>query len=307
MKKVAIIGAGNVGGTAAMRLAESGLASVVLVDIAAALAQAKVFDLEDSRYAVGTDSRLEASSDFSRIDGADVVVITAGLPRKPGMTREDLLAKNAGIVTEVCASVGRFTPRAVVIVVSNPLDAMTYLAFRKLGWERSRILGMGVNLDSSRFANLIAKKLFESTDHVRALVIGSHGESMLPVPRLSSVRGKPLTQLLPAAEIEELVKATRQRGAQIVSLYGSGSAYYAPSAAILQLLRPLLTGESEEIPVSAVLDGEYGLKDVAIGVPARIGPRGVEEVLEIELSSTESQALQDSAQAIKDSLKQLSL
>jgi malate dehydrogenase len=307
MKKVAIIGAGNVGGTTAMRLAESGLASVVLVDIAAALAQAKVFDLEDSRYALGTDSRLEASSDFSRIDGADAVVITAGLPRKPGMTREDLLAKNAGIVTEVCASVGRFAPRAVVIVVSNPLDAMTYLAFRRLGWERSRIFGMGVNLDSSRFANLIAKRLFESTDHIEALVIGSHGETMLPIPRLSSVRGKPLTQLLPAAEVEELVKATRQRGAQIVSLYGSGSAYYAPSAAILQLLRPLLTGESEEIPVSAVLDGEYGLKDVAIGVPARIGPLGVEEILKIELAQAESQGLQESAQAIKDSLKQLSL
>ncbi len=307
MKKVAIIGAGNVGGTTAMRIAETGLANVVLIDVAENIARAKAFDLEDARYALGADTRVEGAGDLSQIEGSDIVVITAGLPRKPGMTREDLLAKNAAIMESVCRGVVDAAKDAIVIVVSNPLDVMTYLAFKKTGFPRAKIFGMGANLDASRFANLISKKLFVGTEHIQALVVGSHGETMLPLPRLTRVRGKLLTEILMQAEIDSLVKKTRERGAEIVSLYGSGSAYMAPSAAIYQLVETILSGHPKELPVSAVLDGEYGLDNVAIGVPARIGASGIEKIVEIELTPEEKDAFAQSAQSIKNSIKALNV
>lgn len=307
MKKVAIIGAGNVGGTTAMRIAETGLANVVLIDVVENIARAKAFDLEDARYALGADTRVEGAGDFSQIEGSDIVVITAGLPRKPGMTREDLLAKNAAIMESVCRGVVDAAKDAIVIVVSNPLDVMTYLAFKKTGFPRAKIFGMGANLDTSRFANLISKKLFVGIEHIQALVIGSHGETMLPMPRLTRVRGKLLTEILMQAEIDSLVKKTRERGAEIVSLYGSGSAYMAPSAAIYQLVETILSGHTKEFPVSAVLDGEYGLDNVAIGVPARIGASGIEKIVEIELTPEEKDAFTQSAQSIKSSIKALNI
>lgn len=307
MKKVAIIGAGNVGGTTAMRIAETGLANVVLIDVAENIARAKAFDLEDARYALGADTRVEGGGDLSQVEGSDIVVITAGLPRKPGMTREDLLAKNAAIMESVCRGVVDAAKDAIVIVVSNPLDVMTYLAFKKTGFPRAKIFGMGANLDASRFANLISKKLFVGTEHIQALVVGSHGETMLPLPRLTRVRGKLLTEILMQAEIDSLVKKTRERGAEIVSLYGSGSAYMAPSAAIYQLVETILSGHPKELPVSAVLDGEYGLDNVAIGVPARIGASGIEKVVEIELTPEEKDAFAQSAQSIKNSIKALNI
>lgn len=307
MKKVAVIGAGNVGGTTAMRISESGLAQVVLVDIAEKIAKAKAFDLEDSRYALGIDSRVEASADMSAIAESDIVVVTAGFPRLPGMSREDLLAKNSKIIESVSQAISSHASGAIVIVVSNPLDVMTYLTLRKTGLSRERVFGMGPNLDSSRFANIISEKLFVGVSQVEALVIGSHGETMLPLPRFSSVRGKPLTELLKPKEIEELVERTRKRGAEIVSLYGSGSAYYAPSAAILEIVRAILSENPVEIPVSMCLEGEYGLSDVAIGVPALIGAGGIKKPIILNLNATELKALKESAKAIKESLKLLNL
>ena len=303
MKKVSIIGAGNVGGITAMRIAESGLAQVALVDVVPNLACAKAYDLEDARYSLGLSTRTEGSSDMSAIGSSDIVVITAGLPRKPGMTREDLLSKNAAIMTDVCGSIVNYAKDAIVIVVSNPLDVMTYLAFKKTGLAREKVFGMGASLDTSRFANLISKKIFHSTDHIQALVIGSHGETMLPLSRLTSVRGKALSELLKQEEIEALVQATKKRGAEIVSLYGAGSAYMAPSAAIYEIVETILTGHSKEIPVSVCLDGEYGLYEVAIGVPARIGSSGIQKIPILDLTPQELEAFQQSAQAIKDSIK----
>ena len=243
----------------------------------------KAHDLEDARYSVGVNTRIEGSSDMSLLANSDIVVVTAGLPRKPGMTREDLLLKNSEIMSGVCQNIVRFSPRAIVIVVSNPLDVMTFLAYKKLNFPRNRVFGMGVNLDTARFANLISKRLKVDMKFIHALVMGSHGETMLPVPRLSLVQRKPLTKILSADDIEDLVKRTKQRGAEIVSLYGSGSAYFGPSAAIFEIVQAILSGRSKEIPVSACLAGEYGLKDVAIGVPSRIGKNGMEKIIEIEL------------------------
>ena len=286
-----------------MRIAEGGLANVVLIDVVENFARAKAYDLEDARFSLKKDTRIEGSGDMSLLEGSSVVVVTAGLPRKPGMTREDLLLKNAAIVENVCRGIRDYAKEAVVIVVSNPLDVMTYLSFKKTGLPRSKVFGMGASLDTSRFANLISKKLFVGIEHIEALVIGSHGETMLPMPRLTKVRSKPLTVILMEAEVDSLVNKTKQRGADIISLYGSGSAYYAPSAAIFELVDSIISNHHKEIPVSAVLDGEYGLHDVSIGVPARIGSEGIEQIVEIDLLPEEKEAFVQSAQSIKDSIK----
>lgn len=305
MKKVAVIGAGHVGGATAMRIAASGFADVVLIDVAPNVARAKAYDLEDARYALGRDCRIEGAETLSAMSGADIVVVTAGLPRKPGMTREDLLFKNADIMGQVVQGILEHAVSSIVIVVSNPLDLMTYFAYRKTGFPRQRVFGMGSSLDSSRFANLIAKKLSVGIKDIRALVIGSHGETMLPMPRLTTVKGRPLMEVLPKAEVDALVQATKQRGAEIVALYGSGSAYFAPSAAICEIVETVVCGRVKEIPVCAMLDGEFGLRDVAVGVPAKIGPAGAEEIVAIDLTPEEKAALLQSAQSLKDSLKLL--
>lgn len=307
MRKVSIIGAGNVGGTTAMRIAESGLAKVVLVDVVENVARAKASDLEDARYSLGRDSRIEGTRDMNAIDASDIVIVTAGFPRKPGMTREDLLLKNSEIMINVCKDIILFAKDAIVIVVSNPLDAMTYLAFKKTGFARAKVLGMGSNLDTARFANLISKKLFISTEYVQALVIGSHGETMLPLPGFCKVRGKALSESMKQDDIADLVKRTKQRGAEIVSLYGSGSAYFGPSAAIFEIVQTILTGHPKEIPVSVCLEGEYGLSDVAIGVLTKISANGIENILEVDLTPKEKEEFQESAQAIKDSIKVLNI
>ena len=307
MKKVSVIGAGNVGGTTAMRIAESGLAQVALIDIVENMTKAKALDIEDARYALKYNTNIKGTNDFSALVDSDIVVMTAGFPRKPGMTREDLLSKNAAIMTDVCGHITRYAKDAIVIIVSNPLDAMTYLAFKKTGIPKKKIFGMGVNLDASRFANLIAKKLAVEIEKIRALVIGSHGETMLPLPRATKVGHKFLADLLSEAEVASLVEATKKRGAEIVSLYGSGSAYYSPSAAIFEIVKTILSGRAKEIPVSAVLDGEYGCREVSIGVLTKIGSSGIEKIIEIDLTASEKQAFQQSAQAIKESIKFLNV
>lgn len=307
LKKVSIIGAGNVGGTAAMRIAESGLARVALIDVAPNLAKAKASDIEDSLYSLDAASRIEAGTELYLLDESDIVVVTAGLARKPGMTREDLVSKNTEIVSGICKGISEFAPSAIVIMVTNPLDLMTYLALKKTGFPRKRVFGMGVNLDSARFANKISKKVLVGTEQIEALVIGSHGETMLPLPRLSRVRGKALSDLLSAADIKEIVKETKQRGAEMVSLYGAGSAYIGPSAAIFQIVSAIVKGETKELPVSAFLDGEYNLHDVTIGVPARIGPDGIREIIELKLDEEERQDFVRSSDVIKEGIKTLNL
>ena len=289
-----------------MRIAESSLANVVLIDVVESVAKAKAFDLEDARYSLGRDTRVEGSSDASLMSGSDVVVVTAGLPRKPGMTREDLLLKNSQIMGNVCENIVKYASDAIVVVVSNPLDVMTYFTFKKTGFTRTRVFGMGSSLDTSRFANIISKKLFVSTETIDALVIGSHGETMLPMPRLTTVRGKALTEVLDEIEIESLVKRTKERGAEIVSLYGSGSAYMAPSAAIFEIVEAILTGHPKDIPVSVYLDGEYGHYDVCVGVLASIGPNGIEKIIELDLKDEEREAFDFSVQSVKDAIKSLS-
>ncbi|MGE5279448.1 MAG: malate dehydrogenase [Deltaproteobacteria bacterium] len=304
-KKVTIVGAGNVGGTAAMRIYESGLARVAMIDIAATLASAKAEDLQDAQALLGVNNRIEVSSDFALAEGSDIVVVTAGMPRKQGMTREDLLNRNADIMENVCRGVAQFAQGAIVVIVSNPLDVMTFFARRRTGFPRQRLFGMGPSLDTSRFIHQIARTMRVSPLEVRALVIGSHGETMLPLGRLAMVREKKIIDTLGAVGVEDLVRRTRQRGAEIVSLYGSGSAYYAPSAAVFEIVSTILRGRRKEIPVSVCLEGEYGLTDVAIGVPARIGPEGVERVIEVPLEPAEREAFEASARAIQSSIASL--
>jgi malate dehydrogenase len=302
MKKVSIIGAGQVGGVSALRIAESGLADVVLIDIAENLACAKAYDLEDARYALKNHVSIQGSGDYSKCAGSDIVVVTAGLVRKPGMKREDLLLKNAGIVSDVCEKILEYARDAIVIVVSNPVDAMTHLAFRKLKFPRGRVFGMGVSLDTSRFANLIAKKLDVKIQDVEALVIGNHAETMVPLARLAKVKGQALSEILEQKDLDELVARTKKRGAEIVALYASGSAYLAPSAAIFEIVKTILKGETKQIPVSVFLEGEYGLAAVTLGVLARIGQGGMEKVLQVDLNLKEEEAFKGCAESVKESI-----
>ncbi len=290
-----------------MRIAESSLAGVVLIDVVESIAKAKAYDLEDAGYSLGRDVRVEGSGDVSLMANSDIVIVTAGLPRKPGMTREGLLLKNSQIMSDVCENIVEFAKDAIVVVVSNPLDVMTYFTFKKTNFPRQRVFGMGSSLDTSRFANIISKKLFASTETIQALVIGSHGETMLPMPRLTKVRGRPLLEILDEADIESLVKRTKERGAEIISLYGSGSAYMAPSAAIFEIVEAILTGHPKDIPVSVYLDGEYGNYDVCVGVLTSIGPNGIEKIIEIGLEEKEKEAFDFSAQSVKDAIKVLNI
>ena len=301
--KISIIGAGNVGGLTAMRILEEGIADVVLIDIAKGLAQAKAFDLDDARSIIGHDKTIEGTEVFSKIAGSDIVVVTAGLARKPGMTREDLLKKNHAILKDISAHIKELTPDAIVIVVSNPVDIMTYVMLKETGFDRRRMFGMGAGLDSSRFNNLISKKTGIVSSKINALVLGSHGQTMIPLPELSTVNGKSLTQILKKDEIDVLVSRTKNRGAEIVSLYGSGSAYFAPAAAILDICLAIIKDKSKIIPVSALLHGEYGVKGTCIGVPVKIAKKGISEIIQLDLAESDKKLFMDSAEAIRKSIK----
>ena len=300
--KISIVGAGNVGGLTAMRILEEGIAEVVLVDIAKGLAKAKAFDLDDARYLIGHPNQIEGTEDFSSISDSDVVVVTAGLARKPGMTREDLLKRNYDILKEVAKHIKNYSPNSIVICVSNPVDIMAYVMLKETGFNKEKVLGMGAGLDTSRFANLIAKKLNVPTKSVNALVMGSHGQTMIPLPRFTTVDGKLLTELLDKKEVDELVKATKERGAEIVSLYGSGSAYFAPSAAILDICYAIVNNDYRIIPVACYLEGEHGVNGIYIGVPAKINRDGVREIIQIDLNEEEKNLFFESAKDIKASI-----
>lgn len=304
--KISVIGAGNVGSLTGLRLAQENFAEVVLIDVAKGIAQGKAFDMEDARSLLNINYSIQGAEDIQNIKGSDIIVVTAGLARKPGMTREELLAKNAQILKDICLNIKKITPEAIVIVVTNPVDLMTYFALKVTGFSPRKVIGMGVTLDASRFANLISKELDVPVTEIEAFVIASHGEGMLPLARFTKVRGKPLDTLLNKEKISGLIKKTVGRGAEIVALFGTGSAYFAPSAAAFDLVKAVAKNESRSLGVAAYCVGEYGLKDICIGVPALIGRRGIEKIIELDLNREESEFLNNSAEAIRkniDSLK----
>lgn len=301
--KVAIIGAGNVGSTAAMRIAEKHLADVVMVDVKKGLARGKAFDITDSSYIIRHEVEVSGTEDFSAIKDSSVVVVTAGLTRKPGMKREELLAKNSEIVRSVSANIKEYAPQSIVIVVTNPLDVMTYVTLKECGFSNKNVFGMAGDLDTSRFIGLVAEKLKVKKSSIGSIVMGSHGDTMVPVISQTKVAGSPLERLLSKKDIEGLIKMTKTRGAEVVALLGQGSAYYAPSAAIADLVESILTDRKSLHCVSALLEGEYGISDICIGVPAIIGKSGIEEILRIDLLNNEKKAFERSARAIQKSLK----
>lgn len=301
MAKITIIGAGNVGGLAAMRIAGENLGDVCLIDLIPGMAKGKSFDLADSCQILNVASHIEGTEDIDQVRDSQVVVITAGLARKPGMTREDLLNKNSLIIKGICEKIKVLAPDAVVIIVTNPLDAMTYYAAKILEFGPRRVFGMGVTLDGSRFANLISRELGVAVTKIQPVVIGSHGEAMLPLPRFTTVGSFPLTEAIKdPSKIAMLVKATVDRGKEIVTLLGSGSAYFAPSAAIASLVSAIIKDKRLPFGVSAQLNGEYGLKDICCGVPCVIGEQGIVKIVELELNPQEKKDFLGSVEAIRN-------
>jgi len=307
-RKVSVIGGGgNVGASVGTYVAERGLADVVLIDILEGVPQGKALDLTQAAPLRGSNARLTGSNDLSAVKNSDVVVITAGFPRKPGMSRSDLLLANADIVRNAAEAVKKHAPSATVIVVTNPLDVMAYLAFKVTGFAKNRVMGMAGVLDSARFRAFVAMELDVALVDVQAMVLGGHGDSMVPLPRYTTVSGIPITELLPADAIERLSNRTRNGGAEIVSLLKSGSAFYAPAASTVEMVKAVLHDEKRLLPCSVLLDGEYGLHDLFIGVPCVLGAQGVERVLELPLSEAEKNALTTSARAVAKDIAELQL
>src|SRR5207249_2331714 len=297
--RVTVVGSGFVGATTAMRVVQKGLAEVVLIDIIEGLPQGIALDMRESSPVGGFEPNIVGTNDYEDTAGSDVVVITAGLPRQPGMSRMDLLEKNAGIVRDVVNNIKDGSPNAIIIVVTNPLDEMTYLAAETSGFRRERVMGMAGVLDSSRLRYFIAEKLNVSPTSVEAMTLGSHGEAMVPLPGQAKVGGKPLTELVDGESLERLYQRTRDAGAEIVALLKKGSAYYAPSAAIAQMVNAIAGDAKEVLPVCAWCTGQYGISDVYVGVPARVGKAGVEEIVELDLPQAELRGLRAAAEGIR--------
>jgi len=303
--KIACVGAGNVGASAAQYCAEMELGDVVLVDVVDGLPQGKALDLTEAGPIRGYDSIVTGSNDFADIAGSDVIVVTAGLARKPGMTRLDLLGKNGAIISNVCENIVKYAPDSVVIIVTNPLDVMTYLAFRKLGFPPSRVIGMAGCLDSARLRAFVAMELGVSGKNVDTMVLGSHGDDMVPLPQYTTVSGIPITKLLSPERVEALMERTRKGGGEIVALLKTGSAYYAPGASAARMVQSIIRDERQLLPVSAHLTGQYGLNDLYIGVPAVLGENGVEQIVELELAEGERAALHKSAEEVRTGIREL--
>jgi malate dehydrogenase len=298
-KKVTIVGAGHVGATLAQRIAETQLADVVVVDVVEGVPQGKGLDLLEAGPLLGYDSKVIGTNGYDETAGSDIIVITAGLARKPGMSRDDLLAANGDIVKKVAQDTGRLSPKAIMIVVTNPMDVMAYVAMKASGFPRARVIGMGGVLDSARFRSFIAAELGVSVENTHAFVLGGHGDSMVPLPRYSTVAGIPITELMSVDQINRLVERTRNGGAEIVALLKTGSAYYAPSAATLEMVEAVLLDKKKILPCSAYLEGEYGVKGAFAGVPVKLGAQGVEQVVEIKLSADEKAAFMKSVDAVR--------
>ncbi len=303
LPRVTIVGAGRVGSTLAQRIAEKNLADVVLLDIIAGMPQGLALDLMEARGIEIHNRQIIGTNNYADTSGSQIVVITAGLPRKPGMSRDDLLKTNAKIVVEAAKNAIAYSPNAIFIVVTNPLDVMTYLAWQATGLPRDRIMGMAGVLDSARFETFIALELGVLPADVKAMVLGSHGDLMLPLSRYATVNGIPITELLDAATIERLVERTRNGGAEIVELMQTGGAFFAPASATSVMVESILLNQSRLLPVAAYLQGEYGLEDVVIGVPCRLGCGGIESVLELNLTDGEREALHTSAESVRKSIE----
>jgi malate dehydrogenase len=306
MSKITVVGAGKYGSTTVQRLAETDLADeVVMTDIVEGLPQGLALDMNQSRSVERYRTKVIGTNDYGDTAGSDVVVITAGLPRKPGMSRMDLLEVNAKIVKQVTEEVAAASPDAVLIVVTNPLDHMTTLAAEVSGFPHARVMGQAGNLDTARFIHFISEKTGVDILEVDALTLGSHGATMVPVPSQCLVAGKPLTEVLDAEAIEELVDRTRKGGAEIVGLLKTGSAYYAPSAAAAKMVRAVLEDSGEQMPVCAWTAGEYGISDVYLGVPAKVGAGGVKEIVELDLTDAELAALREAASSVQEKVDEL--
>jgi len=301
-KKVTVIGAGNVGATAAQRLAEKELCDVVLIDIVEGVPQGKALDLAEAAPIEKHDSHLTGTNSYEASEKSDIVIITAGIPRKPGMSRDDLISTNAKIIKEVTIKVATLSPDAVLIIVSNPLDAMCHVALEASGFTKNKVIGMAGVLDSARFRSFIAKELDVSVENTHAFVLGGHGDTMVPLPRYSTVAGIPITELLAKDRIDALVKRTRNGGAEIVSLLKTGSAYYAPASAAVEMAKAILKDKKKILPCAVYLEGEYNINNLFIGVPVKLGSNGVEEIIQIKLTKEENADLQKSAKAVQELL-----
>ena len=304
--KVTVVGAGNVGATTAQRIAEAGLADVVLVDIVEGLPQGKCLDLAEAAPVVGHDRRVVGTNDYADTARSDIIVVTSGLARQPGMSRDDLLAKNAGIVRSVVEQAVRHSPAAILIVVTNPLDAMCHVAFQASGFPRERVLGMAGVLDSARFRTFIAAELGVSVEDTHAFVLGGHGDTMVPLPRYSTVAGVPITELLSAERVQALCDRTANGGAEVVALLKTGSAFYAPAASTFEMVEAILLDRRRVLPCAVLLRGEFGVDGVFVGVPAVLGEHGLERVFEIELTAAERSAFDASTEAVRELVATLS-
>jgi malate dehydrogenase len=306
--KITVIGAGNVGATAAQRLADKELANeVVLVDVVEGMPQGKGLDMYEATPVEGMDTRVIGTNSYDDTANSDIIVITAGIARKPGMSRDDLQSTNAGIVKSVTEQAAAKSPNAILIVVSNPLDVMTYVAWKVSGFPRHRVMGMAGVLDSARFRTFISMELKVSVEDVSAFVLGGHGDSMVPLPRYSTVAGIPLPDLMDQATIDRLVKRTRDGGIEIVNFLKTGSAYYAPSSAAVQMVEAIVKDKKRILPCAVWLQGEYGMNDVVVGVPIKIGKKGMEEIIQIKLTADEQAALNKSAADVKANMAKLNI
>lgn len=306
-RKISIIGAGFVGATAAHWAAAKELGDIVLVDILEGIPQGKALDLFESAPIEGFDSNVIGTNSYEETKGSDIVIITSGIPRKPGMSREDLLDINRKIIESVVAEVTARSPNAILLMVTNPLDTMTYLAFKKSGLPRERVIGMAGVLDTARYRAFIAMELGVSVEDIQALLLGGHGDEMVPLPRYTTVSGIPLLQLLPREKVDKLVDRARKGGGEIVNLLKTGSAFYAPSAGVIQMAEAILKDKKRILPCCVYLNGEYGLKNICFGVPVKLGEKGAESIIELDLTEEEKGLVAKSAESVKKSIEELKL
>ena len=305
--KISVIGAGNVGATLAQRIAEKGYADVVLVDIIEGLPQGKGLDMLQTGPITGSDARVIGTNSYEETANSDIVAITSGVPRKPGMSRDDLVLTNMNIVKSVTEQVVKYSPKCILIMVANPLDAMTQLALHVSKFPRKRVIGQSGILDSSRFRTFIAQELNVSVEDVYACVLGGHGDTMVAIPRLTTVGGIPITELLPQETVNKIVERTVKGGGEIVALLKTGSAFYAPAAATAQMIESILLDKKRILPCAVSLEGEYGIKGVVVGVPVKLGKNGMEQIIELKLTADESAALKKSAEAVRELAKIMKL
>jgi malate dehydrogenase len=310
-KKVTVVGGGFVGSTTAQRIVDAELADVVLTDVLEGVPAGKALDMLESAPISRSDARAvgitTATDDYRETSSSDLVVITAGFPRKPGMSRDDLLKANYDVVKQVVEQIVKYSPNSILIMVTNPLDAMAQAAYKISGFSKNRVIGMAGVLDSARMSTFVAAELGVSVENVHSFVLGGHGDDMVPLPRYSTVAGIPLPDLLPKEKIDAIVERTRKGGAEIVNLLKTGSAYYAPSAAVVEMVDAILKDKKKILPCAAYLDGDYGIKGLFVGVPCKLGARGIEQIVEIKLTAEENAALQKSAASVRELVSVLSL